>query len=1299
MKAFSSSPRAVFILAGFALATGALVPAPGRAQTTVPPPQRQQPPNSPNEAERLWNEGATALNKADYGAAETAFRTVLQAAERDGDVREQARCLTYLGFVYSNTGQQRRQIAILVRVLPLYKALNDPSNVAYTLSFLGSAHALLGEHQAAVQFHRRALNIVQTLPDSRVRVGRSAACHTALGLTYRALGRRTDAMAHLSRALHSYKALGDTRDVARSLSFLGAAYGEMGQHDKALAAHQSALRLQQRLPDGARGIAFTFLSLSGAYSSLHRYAEAAAADKRALAAFERLNDGRMAAYCLASLAQYRTLAGDYDAALAAGRRALALRSSAPNPAEIGQSFDLLAHIYEMRGEYDAASDADARALAAFRSLNDTGRVAQSLAHQGMVLGRQGRYDDALERLSRAVAILEVGDDTAPAASGLMSLGGVYDSLGQFDNAAALYHRALARWNTRGNTWQAAHCLLLLSFSRARQGRFEAALEAGNRAVALLERTGDQEEHARALSNVGSVYMLRGQARNDNVGDFRQAQVWCRRALRIHTARRSRRGTAECLVALGLASIARSHYDEAAPLLNRSLALALAERDRFLINQSLSGLAILYRERKQFDRALVFARRALRRAQVRCNRRDTAYSRNQVGRIYEKQGRLQAARTLFAQAIRDYETVAEQVADPGQAGAFQQANQQDLYARYAAVLVRLGRPADALAAVEQGRARGLALQAAESRADLHDLLAPADAQARQNRLAALAAAQRSLDFAQIGRSQATRRSGQANAAPTTVTAAERRVADAERALTTLRADLYRRYPRYRRLRGAEPPTPARLKFLARQNPDTLYLEWVVNEKSTLVFALSQKKGLRVVTLLAGRRTLAPAVARWRAALAAPADLDGSAPLRARRTLLRRASDEPAAARALSRLLLTPLEQAKLFRPGDHARLVIVPGGPLLDIPFAALMTGRGERLIERYALSTSVSLGTLTWPKNERGPTAPLLCAADPADTKRKPFLAGARAASLRRGSKRLHLSLPYARDEARQVAALFPGAVCLTGPQARERTVKQRMDRCAVLHFATHGHLATPGLRSWLQLTPEPANRRAANRAEDGRLEAREIAVRSLSARLAVLSACDSGRGEPSGGEGLLGLAWAFQAAGCSSVVASQWKVDDAATRFLMVAFYRALRAGRRKDDALRSAMRATRAAPGWAAPSFWAAFQVMGDALPLARFQPVTVHPGRRGTKSSAYPNRTRSRKQERNFPAASRLMVRSVKPDRKKGRMFFAPRPTPPVAYAARGNTRVALLRSASSWAARPRLHPTPPRAAARSDSTVRP
>jgi CHAT domain-containing protein len=55
---------------------------------------------------------------------------------------------------------------------------------------------------------------------------------------------------------------------------------------------------------------------------------------------------------------------------------------------------------------------------------------------------------------------------------------------------------------------------------------------------------------------------------------------------------------------------------------------------------------------------------------------------------------------------------------------------------------------------------------------------------------------------------------------------------------------------------------------------------------------------------------------------------------------------------------------------------------------------------------------------------------------------------------------------------------------------------------------------------------------------------------LAVLSACDTGRGQIRAGEGVFELRRAFQIAGANTVVMSLWPVDDEMTRKWMLSMY-----------------------------------------------------------------------------------------------------------------------------------------------------
>jgi CHAT domain-containing protein len=125
---------------------------------------------------------------------------------------------------------------------------------------------------------------------------------------------------------------------------------------------------------------------------------------------------------------------------------------------------------------------------------------------------------------------------------------------------------------------------------------------------------------------------------------------------------------------------------------------------------------------------------------------------------------------------------------------------------------------------------------------------------------------------------------------------------------------------------------------------------------------------------------------------------------------------------------------------------------------------------------------------------------------------------------------------------------------------------------------------SSLELVPGGAN-------EDGLLEAWELMQLDLNAELAVLSACETARGRIGPGEGIIGMSWAMFIAGVPSVVVSQWKVEAAGTRDLMVNFHRDLIGGRgTKSEALRQASLKLMKNPETSHPFYWAGFVLVGD-------------------------------------------------------------------------------------------------------------
>ncbi len=218
-------------------------------------------------------------------------------------------------------------------------------------------------------------------------------------------------------------------------------------------------------------------------------------------------------------------------------------------------------------------------------------------------------------------------------------------------------------------------------------------------------------------------------------------------------------------------------------------------------------------------------------------------------------------------------------------------------------------------------------------------------------------------------------------------------------------------------------------------------------------------------------------------------------------------------------------------------------------------------------------------------------------------------------------SLPATKDEVEDIGQILQQkgweVQVYTGAKALEEQVKKVLSP-RVLHIATHGFFAedinletqktfmgidskeavnNPMLRSGLafagaERTRTDTIREALAGIDDGILTAEEVQYLDLNGtELVVLSACGTGLGEISDGEGVLGLQRAFRVAGAKSVLMSLWNVNDAATEELMKNFYKHwLEDGMNKHDALWQAKLDLRKNPKYDTPYYWGAFVLIGE-------------------------------------------------------------------------------------------------------------
>ena len=240
--------------------------------------------------------------------------------------------------------------------------------------------------------------------------------------------------------------------------------------------------------------------------------------------------------------------------------------------------------------------------------------------------------------------------------------------------------------------------------------------------------------------------------------------------------------------------------------------------------------------------------------------------------------------------------------------------------------------------------------------------------------------------------------------------------------------------------------------------------------------------------------------------------------------------------------------------------LVPDGPLHELPFAALPwpshSGIGTYLVEHRTLMLAPSVATLAIDLRQ-APTGPSFAGmADPiynsADPRLAPIPQRADVLALFRKASgpasfelaRLPGSLSELDAAVRMLRPINP--ILLTGSQVNRQSFLSLLDRrAATLHLATHV-VSAPGdpRHALIALGMNPQTR------EQELVGADEINARRNSARLVIMSGCNSGRGEILPGVGLLSLTRAWILSGAAGVVASHWPVPDQ-SGVLFERFYR----------------------------------------------------------------------------------------------------------------------------------------------------
>jgi CHAT domain-containing protein len=267
-----------------------------------------------------------------------------------------------------------------------------------------------------------------------------------------------------------------------------------------------------------------------------------------------------------------------------------------------------------------------------------------------------------------------------------------------------------------------------------------------------------------------------------------------------------------------------------------------------------------------------------------------------------------------------------------------------------------------------------------------------------------------------------------------------------------------------------------------------------------------------------------------------------------------------AQTLYRWLINPMLDTLTEK--EITTLVIVPDGPLLTIPLAALHDGH-HFLIEEYAVAITPSMN-LTDPKPLPDKTIKVLAIGLTESVQGYP-------------------ALPSVESEIEGISNINKTKVLMDRNFSHQKLQKVfSLSAYTIVHFATHGQFDSDPRKSFILSFDKPIL------ADELKRLIEPSRFRDKPVELLTLSACQTAAGDERAALGLAGIAIK---AGARSALATLWLINDQATSDLVVDFYSQLKLSS-KAQALQHAQTHLIQETAYQHPYFWSPFLLIGNWL-----------------------------------------------------------------------------------------------------------
>lgn len=1063
------------------------------------------------------------------------FKIGLKKAIETHDIDMQAALTGNLANTYYEQGQYTLAIEHHEKAIQLAELTNDQSLKMYQLSNMSSPYKNMGQPQKAIDLLNQAQDIAIERGDSTF----LATILSNKSASFVDMGKNLDAIPVGEEALKLAVDQADSSLVASTLMNLGCAYGNTAQFEKGLSCLHRAMAIR-KIENNLVQVCGLMKNMANIYREIGEIQVSIDTMRSAVSIAKKSNMKRVELNAIGSLGYALTGQGIYDEAIQCFKRALVLSDSLGEVRSRGTYLGNIGIIYKIWGDLSIGLDYLNQALKADLAVSEMRGVTRHYINRANIYETRGDYINALSDNTKAMGLADSLGIQHYMPTILSNRAALYDKLGDNDAALEYFQNALALVQKLKATTYEASILANMGTLRDKMGQDSLALENFTKSLQIAKQTTNVKDQVTALDNIANIYIKRG--------NYSKAEQINQEALNlaINTSDKSQEA---CLnITRGTIFQEKAETQNAEQCYKAALDIAKQLGSYVLENAALRKIAALEADQKRYEHAI----------------------------------------KLYDNAIQNIESIRGNLEKQSYRSSFMQENIK-VYEELVILLIKLGRFEDAYNYLQRFRMRSFLEILSPNQIDYSEGITPElHEQLKDVELGLCHIYEKiALESQQLEKNDVA------------LKALSNNLAILQEKHQKVWNEIKFDFPNYAQMKGKSKPIRIE-QVKAMLNSDEIIVEYFVSS-AVMAAWIIQKDKVKIQILDADYSEILNSI------------LDLREPFeqakRGEITNLTDVSFDMDRSHQLYKSIFQPIED--LLSTKKH--VIIVPDGILYYLPFEALVTNIVDKkndknvifseyrnasyLIEKYSFSYLPSTALMEIKKRDCTQSDSNINLVAFGRPDYGPFALHqsshqtSYAANLKNIMHKQNATLFFSdleSKDAETVSRIMKPSLLFTGANATESRFKELAQNTKHVYLSTHALIEeSRPMYSLLALAYETAEE------QDGFLHAYEVYNLCLQADLVTLSACETGLGQLSRGEGFIGMTNAFLYAGASSLLVSLWSVDES-TSELMEPFYSALEKNQEKAKALRDAkrklMKMTKNRISFSHPFLWAPFILVGE-------------------------------------------------------------------------------------------------------------